>query len=122
MCRGVRFPQARLDKAHGRSAADPDGARARACGLDRSATHYSSGAKHPVDALRFASVRREVWYDMPSVASRSLQGDSWLDLVTAHAHLHQDDAIDRQHRPHAIADRKPILGKSSKRLLSAGLH
>ena len=98
------------------------GAKGRAYGVDASVTHYSSETRHPRDALRFGSVRRDVWFGVPSHAARSLQGDTWMDLVTADAMLHQDDRIDSAHRPLDQPDKKPILGKTAKRDIAQGMH
>ena len=104
--------QARLDKTYGRSMADPVGSKGRVYDVSASLTHYSSGSAHPADgARRFASVRRDAWYRVPPHATRSLQGDNWIDLITTDALLHQDDRIDADNKPVANANIKPIAAR-----------
>ena len=48
---------------------------------------------------------------MPPHATRSLQGDNWIDLITTDALLHQDDRIDADNKPVANANIKPIAAR-----------
>lgn len=83
----------RRDKAYGCSVADAVGSHVTPYTLSSSKSHYSSGAKHPVDgslgpeegSLHFRAVPASSWFRLPSEACRAFHGDSCFDLAKANA-------------------------------------